>query len=393
MTPSARLQAAIELADEIIAAAREGGAAADTLIARYFKTRRYAGSGDRRAVRELVFAAVRRAGERPATGRAALLGLARDKPELLDLFDGSSHGPAAPDDGEDSAVAGVAPAWLISLFDPAIMPNELPALLGRAPLDLRVNRLKGTREEAIALLPESAPTPWSPIGLRLPDGFQVEQGPAWRSGLVEIQDEGSQLVSLACSAEDGMLAIDLCAGAGGKTLALAGEMAGQGRLVACDTDRGRLSRLPQRAARAGADAIETRLLDPGKEACMLADLAGHADLVLIDAPCSGTGTWRRNPETRWRLTPVRLAQVTALQARLLDLGASLLKPGGILVYAVCSLLAAEGRDQAAALTGRSSLVPEPPPIGAGRPAGSGLVLSPAQDQTDGFFVARWRSPC
>jgi 16S rRNA (cytosine967-C5)-methyltransferase len=393
VTPSARLQAAIELAGEIIAAARTSGAAADTLIARYFKTRRYAGSGDRRAVRDLVFAAVRRAGERPASGRAALLGLAADRPELLALFDGSPHGPAAPGEDEAGAEAGIAPAWLIERFDPAIAADELPALLGRAPLDLRVNRLKGRREAALALFPEAAPTRWSPVGLRLPEALQVEQHPAWRSGLVEIQDEGSQLIGLACLAAPGMTILDLCAGAGGKTLALAADLGGQGRIIACDTDRGRLSRLPQRAARAGAGAIETRLLDPDREAEALADLAGLADLVLIDAPCSGTGTWRRNPETRWRITPERLDRLTALQARLLDIGVSLMKPGGIIVYAVCSLLASEGRDQAAALTARSALVPETPPIKAGRPAGSGLLLSPAQDETDGFFVARWRRPC
>jgi 16S rRNA (cytosine967-C5)-methyltransferase len=208
-----------------------------------------------------------------------------------------------------------------------------------------------------------------------------------------VQDEGSQLVCLGAGAAPGMLAVDLCAGAGGKTLALAAEMANEGRLVACDSDRGRLSRLPQRAARAGVSIAESRLLDPGREAEALADLAGRADLVLVDAPCSGTGTWRRNPETRWRVTPERLDRLTALQARLLDIGLTLLKPGGLLVYAVCSLLAEEGRGQADALTARSSLVPEPVFIEAGRAAGRGRLLSPARDGTDGFFVARWRRPC
>jgi 16S rRNA (cytosine967-C5)-methyltransferase len=126
---------------------------------------------------------------------------------------------------------------------------------------------------------------------------------------------------------------------------------------------------------------------------MLADLAGQADLVLVDAPCSGTGTWRRNPETRWRITPERLGRLTALQARLLDVAAGLVKPGGRLVYAVCSLLAEEGRDQAEALASRSPLVPEPLLMPAGFPSGWGLLLSPARDGTDGFFVARWQRPC
>lgn len=393
MTPAARVQAAIELLDAIVEAAREGGAAADTLIARYFKTRRYAGAKDRRAVRELVFRAVRRAGERPPSGRAAMLGLVEDDPELPALFDGSAHGPEPVREGEAAAPAGLAPAWLLERFDPALPVDERLALLERAPLDLRVNRLKGTFEEAWKLLPGAASTPHSPIGLRLPEGFRVEQSDAWSAGLVEVQDEGSQLICLACEARPGMAVVDLCAGAGGKTLALAAEMANSGRIIACDTDRSRLSRLPPRAGRAGAAIVETRLLDPGREAEALADLAGAADLVLVDAPCSGTGTWRRNPETRWRVTPERLARLTALQARLLDLAAELVRPGGHLVYAVCSVLAEEGRGQAEAFGRRSSLVAQPAAMRAGRDAGPGRLLSPARDGTDGFFVARWVRPC
>ncbi|HYJ53116.1 MAG TPA: RsmB/NOP family class I SAM-dependent RNA methyltransferase [Allosphingosinicella sp.] len=393
MTPSARTQAAIELLDEIIEAARGGGAAADTLVSRYFKTRRYAGSKDRRAVRDLVFRAIRRAGERPVSGRAAMLGLAQDMPELLDTFDGSPHGPASPEADEPAAAPGIAPAWIVDRFDPAITGAELEALLGRAPLDLRVNRLKGSRADALAQIPDAEPSPLSPLGLRLPDGRRVEESDAWRDGLIEIQDEGSQLLCLGCEASPDMLVVDLCAGAGGKTLALAAEMANSGRIVASDTDRGRLARMDPRLQRAGVTIVEPKLLDPAREQAMLVDLAGQADLVLVDAPCSGSGTWRRNPETRWRLTPERLDRLTALQARLLDIGATLLKPGGRMVYAVCSLLSSEGRDQAASLTARSSLVPEPVPIAAGTPSGTGLLLTPARDQTDGFFVARWQRPC
>jgi 16S rRNA (cytosine967-C5)-methyltransferase len=385
MKPAARTEAAIELLDEIIAAARGGGAAADTLIARYFKDRRYAGSHDRRAIRELVFRAVRRAGERPASGRAALLGVAQDVPELIETFgDGGGDAPAA---------ASVAPAWLLERFDPAIPVAEQAALLDRAPLDLRVNRLKGAREDVLALLPAAAPSPWSPLGLRLPEGFRVEQAEVWRNGLVEIQDEGSQLICLACEAAPGMRVVDLCAGAGGKTLAIAAEMDNRGQIVASDADRGRLARMTPRLRRAGVRIVEPRLINPKRETAMLADLAGAADLVLVDAPCSGTGTWRRNPETRWRMTPERLDRLTALQARLLDIAAGLLAPGGRLVYAVCSLLADEGRDQAEALTRRSSLVPEPLTMPTGIASGPGLLLSPARDGTDGFFVARWKRPC
>jgi 16S rRNA (cytosine967-C5)-methyltransferase len=187
-----------------------------------------------------------------------------------------------------------------------------------------------------------------------------------------------------------MLVVDLCAGAGGKTLAIAAEMEDRGRLVACDADRSRLARIAPRLDRAGVSIVEKRLLDPGSEAAALVDVAGQADLVLVDAPCSGTGTWRRNPETRWRASPERLERLTRLQAHLLDVAAELVRPGGHLVYAVCSLLAEEGRDQAGALALRSSLVPEPLAIAPGRCSGSGRLLSPARDGTDGFFVARWR---
>jgi 16S rRNA (cytosine967-C5)-methyltransferase len=392
VTPAARVQAAIELLDEIIAAARGGGAAADTIVARYFKIRRYAGAKDRRAVRELVFRAVRRFAE-PVSGRAAMLALAGEDSELLAGFDGSPHGPVPVQEGEPTAEPLLVQPWLRQRFDPLVSDDELPALLQRAPLDLRVNRLKGSLADAREILPDAVPASHSPIGLRLAEGSRVEEMEAWQSGLVEVQDEGSQLLSLACGARPGMLAADLCAGAGGKTLALAAEMADQGRIVASDTDRARLQRMGPRLQRAGVTVVEPLLLDPGREAEALADIAGQADLVLVDAPCSGTGTWRRNPETRWRITPERLERVTALQARLLDLGASLLRPGGRLVYAVCSLLAKEGREQAEALTRRSSLVPDDVPIAAGRPAGTGRLLSPARDNTDGFFVARWQSPC
>lgn len=392
MTPAARAQAAIELLDQIIVAARTEGAAADTLIARYFKTRRYAGSKDRRAVRDLVYRAIRRSGEVPASGRAALLGVAEDSPELKEAFDGSPHGPAPIETGEEAAAEAAAPAWLLPRFDPLLDDAEISALLDRAPLDVRVNRLRATRDALD--IPGAEPTPLSPIGLRLPEGTQVEASEAWAAGQIEVQDEGSQLVSIACGAAPGMTVVDLCAGAGGKSLALAAEMDNSGRIIACDTDRGRLSRLPERAARSGIAIAETRLLDPRREAEALADLQGTADLVLIDAPCSGTGTWRRNPEARWRLTPDRLERLTFLQARLLDLGAALVRPGGALVYVTCSLLAEEGQGQADAFARRrSSFVSELPPISWGRPAGPGRLLTPAHDRTDGFFVARWRAPC
>lgn len=393
MTPAARAQAAIELLDSIVLAAREAGPAADTLIAAYFRERRYAGSSDRRAIRDLVYRAIRRSGERPVSGRSALLGLAADEPGLIAHFDGSAHGPAAPLPGEEAAPASAAPNWLSGAFDPLIGEAELAALLERAPLDLRVNRIRGDRDEAVSEFPDAEPTPHSPLGLRLPDGRRIEETEAFRSGLVEVQDEGSQLLSLACGAKPDMLVVDLCAGAGGKSLALAAEMANRGRIVAADTDRGRLSRIAPRLGRAGVSIVETLLLDPGREIEALSDLSGRADLVLVDAPCSGTGTWRRNPETRWRLTPERLERLASLQSYLLEIAWQLVNPGGHLVYAVCSVLAREGRDQAAAFGAGSSAVPDPLAMTAGRAAGAGRLLTPGHDGTDGFFVARWRAPC
>ncbi|HEY6917240.1 MAG TPA: RsmB/NOP family class I SAM-dependent RNA methyltransferase, partial [Allosphingosinicella sp.] len=392
MTPSARVQAAIELLDQIVEAAARGGAAADTLIARYFKDRRYAGSKDRRAVRDLVYRAIRRAGERPETGRAAMIGLTLEDEALAALFDGSPHGPVEIRPGEKAAEAGAVPQWLHARLDPLVEAGEWPSLLERAPLDVRVNILKGRRAEAMERLPGAVPTPHSPLGLRLEEGFQVENTDAWASGLVEVQDEGSQLLALACEAAPGMTVIDLCAGAGGKTLALAAGMKGEGRVVASDVDRARLSRLAPRLGRSGASNVETRLLNPGRELEALHDLRDKADLVLIDAPCSGTGTWRRNPETRWRLTEKRLRQLAEVQSHLLGIGAALVRPGGRLVYAVCSLLAEEGRDQAAAFTVRSSFAVDRIAMNAGRQAGDGVLLTPARDGTDGFFVARWRRP-
>lgn len=385
MTPGARAQAAIELLDEIIIAARDGAAAADTLIARYFKTRRYAGSKDRRAIRELIYRAIRRAGDPPVNGRAALVGLAREDATLAAAFDGSPHTPAPISADEPGTPQGVLPRWLSG----RIAKAEHAALLERAPLDIRVNRSRSDREAIMALLPEAVPSPFAPNGLRLPEGSSIETSEPWMQGLIEIQDEGSQLIALAARAAPGMTILDLCAGAGGKTLALADDMAGQGRLIASDSNRARLSRLAPRAERSGYAMIETRLLDPGREAAALADLGGGCDVVLIDAPCSGTGTWRRNPEARWRLTPARLTQLTELQARLLDLAAPLVAPGGALVYAVCSLLDAEGADQVAGfLTRNEGFRAEPEPFAAGRPRGAGRILSPRHDGTDGFFVAR-----
>ena len=394
MTPAARVQAAIDLLEEIIISARDGGPAADTLIATYFKTRRYAGSKDRRAVRDLVYAAIRRAGERPESGRAAMLGLAADQPGLAVLFDGSLHAPAPLAETEPVTPASAVPSWLRPMLAAPLDEDEQAELLTRAPLDLRVNRLKADRTAILATLPEGQPTPLSPDGIRLPEGAAIEQSPLWQDGLVEVQDEGSQLIARLCGVQPGQTVIDLCAGAGGKTLALAADMQVQGRLIAADTIRSRLSRLTPRAERAGAAFIESLLLDQGHEQRALAMLAVAADCVLIDAPCSGTGTWRRNPEARWRLTAARLERLVAEQARIMDSGAGLAKKGGTMVYAVCSLLDREGRDQVDAFLRRHADWRHDLPDGLpGRRWGQGVLLTPGHDGTDGFFFTRMKKSC
>lgn len=394
MTPRARVQAAIDLLDAIITAARDAGPAADTLIARYFAARRYAGAKDRRAVRDLVYAAIRRAGERPASGRAAMLALAGEDAEIAACFDGGAHGPAPMLADEPVAAGGVAPTWLIDALEASgLSGDELPALVGRAPLDIRVNPARTTRDAVIGAVPGAAPAPHAPLGVRLPAGTAVESLDLWREGAIEVQDEGSQIVTMAAGAAPGMAVIDLCAGAGGKTLALGAAMAGEGVVIACDIDRARLARLAPRAERSGIAMIETRLLDPGREAAALADWEGRADIVLIDAPCSGTGTWRRNPEARWRLTPARLDRLVATQAALIDLGARLVRPGGALVYIVCSLLDREGAAQIGrALSDHPGWRAAPLSLPAGRAHGAGIRLTPAHDSTDGFFVARMQRP-
>jgi 16S rRNA (cytosine967-C5)-methyltransferase len=220
VTPAARVGAAIAILDLVIAAARTGGAPADRIVAEWFRTRRFAGSGDRRAVRELVYGAIRACGELPASGRTAMLALAQGDATLAALFDGSPHAPAPIAEGETPAATGVAPAWLLGRLEASgIADADAAALLERAPLDLRVNSLKANRDTLVLPVP-AAPTV-APHGLRLPSGTPVEQWQAWREGAIEVQDTASQLACEVVASRPGEIVIDLCAGAGGKTLALA----------------------------------------------------------------------------------------------------------------------------------------------------------------------------
>ena len=388
MTPAARLQAAIEVLDEVIASVRVDGPPADAIVTRYFKQRRYAGSKDRRAVRELVFRAIRRSAERPDDGRAAVLGLAEDEPALLELF-GEPRGPEPMKADEMASSAAIVPDWLVSELSPLVAEEEWPSLLERAPLDLRANAVRASRDDLLKEFPDATPTRLSPWGIRLAPDSRIDDHQAFQSGLVEVQDEGSQLIALACEPGNDESIVDLCAGAGGKSLALASAAPGA-RILATDSNRARLAKLRPRAERAGA-TIETRLLNPPKELEELADVSGSADSVLVDAPCSGSGTWRRNPEGRWRLSPERLDRLVASQSRLLEIGAELVRPGGLLIYAVCSLLSREGAGQIDDFLSRhSSWQMQETPFAAGRLDGAGRLLTPGHDGTDGFFVARLR---
>ena len=393
MTPAARVQGAIEILDLVIGAARNNGPPADRIVADWFRTRRFAGSKDRRAIRELAYSAIRGCGDIPVTGRAAMLRLAQDDTSLRTLFDGSGYGPAPIIPDEPVASSGIAPDWIMDrLRASGIEGDEARALLERAPLDIRINTLKSSTDN-LELPMQGEPAP-APNALRFQGGTPVEQWDAFKAGLIEVQDAGSQLACRALDARPGETVIDLCAGAGGKTLALAAAMENKGRLIASDTDRGRLSRLGPRAARAGASLAETVLLNPAHELEALSEFSGTADAVLVDAPCSGTGTWRRNPESRWRMNLPQLERYAEVQARLLDIAAQLVRPGGRLVYIVCSMLDEEGKGQIDAFVARrTGWSAETPELPAGIARGKGIRLSPLRDGTDGFFIARLSRAC
>jgi 16S rRNA (cytosine967-C5)-methyltransferase len=393
MTPAARVQAAIELLDTIIASARAKGAPADRIIADYFRARRYAGSKDRRAVRDLVYRAIRLCGPVPASGRAAMLAVAAQDEAVAALFDGSPHGPAPRGESEEAASTGLAPKWLAAaLRASGLGGREIAALLDRAPLDIRVNALKADR--AGLVLPEPGEPLASAQGLRFATGTPVEQWEAYAEGLIEVQDLGSQLIVEALPVQPGDTIIDLCAGGGGKTLALAARLGNAASLIAADTDKRRLGNLAPRAARGGAAVDHIVLLDPGREMRALGPWAGKADHVLVDAPCSGSGTWRRSPEGRWRLDPAELARLNALQDHVLDLAAQLVRPGGSIAFVTCSVLDSEGPDRIAAFLERHpNWRAKPLVLPLGRERAAGIRLDPLVTGTDGFFVALLEAPC
>ena len=290
------------------------------------------------------------------------------------------------------------PDWLLPRLATrfgASLTAEMAALSEPASLDMRVNLLKGDRDAARAALAaegwEAEPTRYSPWGLRIDGRRPVTSGPAFQSGLIEIQDEGSQLVAAMVGATSSMRVVDWCAGAGGKTLALAGIMQNRGQIVACDVSAPRLEGAVHRLRRAGAHNVERHLVEPGDK--WLKRRAGSFDRVLVDAPCTGTGTWRRNPDARLRLKQSDLAELLLKQASILDTVQSLVRKGGRLVYATCSLLEEENEAQVSGFLLRHpafSIVPlsEAWPLEQPAPnTGPFLSLTPARHGTDGFFTA------
>jgi 16S rRNA (cytosine967-C5)-methyltransferase len=420
VTPAARLEASIALLEAIEAAQARP---ADAVANDFFRERRFIGSGDRRSVSERTWH-VLRARRRltwwvpKATPRllvaASLLTEGWTLAGVAETFSGERFAPTGLERNEYNALRKVEgqpidhsgmpdavrfelPDWLYPLLlaqygdDLAV---EMTALLAPAPLDLRVNTLKGTREEAQAALAaegwEARPTPLSPWGLRIDARRPVTSGPAFQSGLVEIQDEGSQLVAALTDARPGMRVVDWCAGAGGKTLALAAIMENRGQIVACDVSASRLEGAVRRLRRAGVTNVERHLVQAGDK--WAKRRAGTFDRVLVDAPCTGTGTWRRNPDARHRLTEQDLLELTRKQSSILDAAGRLVRPGGRLIHATCSLLEQENEGQVSAFLIRHPEFALVPPARAwtlpwAAPVGDVLTLTPARHGTDGFFAA------
>ncbi|GBR10863.1 RsmB/NOP family class I SAM-dependent RNA methyltransferase [Acetobacter oeni] len=422
MTPSARLAAAIDLLAEMDAAPRRP---ADAVANSFFRERRFIGGGDRRAISALVWDSLRhwrraawfieRAGGEPTPrlriasrqiltgstpgaisqafveGRFAPGALTQNERHTLDRI-----ARADPSEQQPDAVRLEIPDWLFPHLQArfgADLEKELEALGQEATLDLRVNTLRGDRETVRKKLMREGlhaePTPLSPWGLRLPGRLPVTSSAAFKDGLVEIQDEGSQLVVAMLGATPEMRVLDYCAGAGGKTLAIAMTMQNRGHIIACDVSVPRLDGAVRRLRRAGAHNVERHLLTPGDK--WAKRRAKSFDRVLVDAPCTGTGTWRRNPDARVRLEERDLKELTVKQADILDRAAALVRPGGRMVYATCSILDAENRNQIDAFMARNSdfslVAPDTAEIPERFRDSPILSLSPAKDETDGFFAA------
>jgi 16S rRNA (cytosine967-C5)-methyltransferase len=422
MTPAARIQASIEILEKVAASER---IPMDGIVGDYMRSRRYIGSKDRADIASRTYNLIRayarlgwwvahaKGDDTPRSNVMAFL-ILQDKADLERLrilFDGSQYGPPALGDADI--------AFAEKLFGQALdhpdMPadvraecppqyaaklqeyfgdkftEEMDAMRKSAPLDLRVNMFLSDREKALESLKKDGrivtdPTPFSPWGLRARGKAHISRSKAFVKGWVEIQDEGSQLIALVCGAEPGMQVLDYCAGGGGKTLALAAAMKRKGRIVAMDTDEKRLAKGKERFKKAQvSDIIEVRPLSDEKQRKWLKRQKDKFDIVLLDVPCSGTGTWRRNPDMRWKTYGPTLETMIATQADILEKASDAVKPGGKLVYATCSLLPEENEKQVEKfLEKHPEFEVQPPDEKLGNPY---MRLTPLRHNTDGFFAA------
>lgn len=361
MTPAARVQAAIEVLDRIL-----DGVPAEKVLTGWARDNRYAGSGDRQAIRDHVYDALRRRRSYAAlggaeTGRGIMLGACRAAGLDPDLwFSGQRHAPSVLSEAERAfvpldmpdAVRLDMPDWLWPQLCAALGPateSALQALQARAPVHLRVNMAKGDRDGAIAALARegiaAVPHPDVKTAMEvIGNERKIKTSMAFTHGLIELQDAASQAAVLRLPLRDGDRVLDFCAGGGGKSLAIAARARVQ--LFAHDTDPRRMVDLPVRAARAGVRVMQVTTAELSRQAPF--------DLVLIDAPCSGSGTWRRTPDAKWRLTSQMLDRLVHTQAAILDQAADLVRAGGVLAYATCSILDAENAAQIDAFQARSS---------------------------------------
>jgi 16S rRNA (cytosine967-C5)-methyltransferase len=433
MIPAGRLAAAIEVVADIETRRRP----ANDALKDWGLSHRFAGSSDRAAIAGLVYDALRRKSSSAwlmgdNSPRAVLLGMLRqerglDLGELEKLCSGARFAPSPLTDAEQAALAadnfagapahvlGDYPEWLDPYFSRAFGDDraaEGAALARRAPLDLRVNTLRAERDEVQPRLEHlhAEPTLWSPIGLRIRLSAEaknpaIHAEPAFLKGMVEVQDEASQLAALFAGAKPGEQVADLAAGAGGKTLALAAAMDNRGQLYATDISKRQLVPIHERIARAGVRNVQVRT--PRGTEDTLADLNGRVDLVLIDAPCTGTGAWRRNPDAKWRVRPGALEERLAQQVELLDRAAALVKPGGRIAYVTCSVLGEENGAQVRDFLSRHPEFMVTPPrevaaavlsekaesfCAAALTAPEGVLMTPRRTDTDGFYVALLQAP-
>jgi 16S rRNA (cytosine967-C5)-methyltransferase len=428
VTPAARLSAAIEILADIAARRRP----APDALKDWGLGHRFAGAKDRAAIASLVYDVLRRrassahvmGSEEPRAVLIGALALARgfDRAAIEALFTGDRFAPAplSPEEAgrldalsladAPAHVAGDFPDWLAPDLEAAFgadLVAEMTALAARAPIDIRVNTLKTERAQLIPHLSHLHPeiTPHAPTGLRFSAGEDgrgptLQVTPEFLKGQFEIQDEGSQIVASLAGAAPHMQVVDLCAGGGGKTLELAALMDNHGQIYATDADARRLAPIHDRLTRAGVRNVQVRT-PKGRGDEPLGDLAGKADLVLVDAPCTGIGTWRRNPDTKWRVRPGALAERMKEQDFVLQRAARLVKAGGRIAYVTCSVLPVENDERVKAFLAANPafrtvdpheiLALAPDTLSEREdltsPAGLGLQLTPRRTGTDGFYLA------